>query len=198
MDEPLSSGKAALGFSLIEILVSLVIILLGLLGLLGLQMRSHQAEMESYQRSQALVLLSDMTQRINANRKAARCYATTDASSGTPYFGAGNSSAPSCTAWGTATLQARAVADLTAWDSLLKGSTETDAGASIGAMLGARGCVSYDAASASYRVSVAWQGLTDTVDPTTVDAALTCGKDLYGSETKRRVVSTTLRIADLR
>lgn len=194
----MSARKSSLGFSLLEILVSLTIIMLGLLGLLGVQMRSHQAEMESYQRSQALVLLSDMVQRINANRKAARCYATTDAASGAPYFGAGNSTAASCTAWGTATLQTRAVADLTAWDNLLKGTAETDSGASVGAMIGARGCVSYDSGTDSYRVSVAWQGLAATVDPTTVDAALTCGKDRYGNESMRRVVSTTLRIADLR
>ena len=43
------------GFSMIEVLVTLVIIMLGLLGLLGVQIRSHQAEFESYQRSQALV-----------------------------------------------------------------------------------------------------------------------------------------------
>jgi type IV pilus assembly protein PilV len=187
------------GFSLIEILVTLVIIMLGLLGLLGVQMRSHQAEMESYQRSQALLLMSDIVQRINANRKAARCYAVTDAASGAPYLGAGNSAAAACTAWGTTALQTRAVADLTAWDELLKGSAETDAaGASIGAMIGARGCVSYDAANDAYRVSVAWQGLVATVDPTDVDATLTCGKDLYGTETRRRIVSTAVRIGDLR
>lgn len=192
------SCKRARGFSLIEILVSLVIIMLGLLGLLGVQMRSHQAEMESYQRSQALLLLSDMVQRINANRKAARCYASTDASTGAPYFGSGNATTPSCSAWGTATLQSRAVQDMTDWDGVLKGAAETDGGTSVGAMLGARGCVSYDTATDTYRVSVAWQGLAPTVDPATVDATLTCGRNLYGNEAQRRIVSTTLRIADLR
>jgi len=186
------------GFSLIEILVTLVIIMLGLLGLLGVQMRSHQAEMESYQRSQALLLMSDIVQRINANRKAARCYAVTDAALGAPYLGSGNAAAAACTAWGTTVLQTRAVADLTAWDALLKGAAETYAGASVGAMIGARGCVSYDATNDAYRISVAWQGLIPTVDPTTVDATLTCGKDLYGTEAHRRVVSTAVRIADLR
>jgi type IV pilus assembly protein PilV len=186
------------GFSLIEILVTLVIIMLGLLGLLGVQMRSHQVEMESYQRTQALLLMSDIVQRINANRKVARCYAVTDPALGAPYLGAGNAAATGCTAWGTTALQTRAVADLTAWDALLKGAAETDAGASVGAMIGARGCISYDATNDAYRISVAWQGLVPTVDPTTVDATLTCGKDLYGAESQRRVVSTAVRIADLR
>ncbi|MDP2155736.1 MAG: type IV pilus modification protein PilV, partial [Sulfuricella sp.] len=57
------------GFGMIEVLVSLFILLTGLLGLAGLLARSQQAEMESYQRAQALVLLQDMVARINANRK---------------------------------------------------------------------------------------------------------------------------------
>ena len=95
------------GFSLLEILVTLVIVIVGLLGLLGVQVRSHQVELESYQRAQALILLSDFVQRINTNRKAARCYAITDAAAGTPYVGYSNTAASSCTAWGTADLQAR-------------------------------------------------------------------------------------------
>ena len=183
---------------MIEILVTLVIVMLGLLGLIGLQIRSHQAELESYQRSQALILLSDFVQRIGTNRKAARCYAITDQAAGSPYLGDGSSLAPSCTAWGTVELQTRAVADMVAWDGLLKGAAETHAGASVGAMIGARGCISYDAAGDLYRVSVAWQGIVATAEPLTVDAALTCARDLYGDETRRRIVTTTLRIADLR
>jgi len=186
------------GFSMIEVLVTLVIIMLGLLGLLGVQVRSHQAEFESYQRSQALILMSDMVQRINANRKAARCYEiTTDAAAGSPYVGSGYTGTPSCTAYGVAATQARAAADLSAWDALLKGAAETESGASVGAMIGARGCVSFNAVNNEFRVSVVWQGLAPTVDPTTVDAALTCGKDLYGNETQRRIVSQVLRIANL-
>jgi type IV pilus assembly protein PilV len=190
--------RIARGFSMLEVLVTLVIIMLGLLGLLGMQVRSHQAEFESYQRSQALILLSDFVQRINTNRKAARCYAITDPAGGAPYLGYASSASPSCTAWGTAELQARAVADLAAWDGLLKGAAETIDGASVGAMLAARGCVSYDPALDAYRISIAWQGLISTVDPLSVDAGLTCGRDLYGDESRRRVVSTTLKIADLK
>jgi type IV pilus assembly protein PilV len=183
---------------MIEVLVTLVIVMLGLLGLMGMQVRSHQAEFESYQRSQALILLSDFVQRINTNRKAARCYAITDPAAGSPHLGYDSGASPSCTAWGTVELQTRAVADLTAWDALLKGAAESIGGTSVGAMAGARGCVSYDPASDAYRISIAWQGLLSTVDPLSVDAALTCGRDLYGDESRRRIVSTTLRIADLK
>ncbi|MPZ46744.1 MAG: type IV pilus modification protein PilV [Betaproteobacteria bacterium] len=198
MVERTNRRRRSAGFSLLEVLVTLVIVVIGLLGLLGVQVRSHQAELESYQRTQALILLADFVDRINTNRKAARCYAITDAAAGTPYVGYANSAPAACTAWSTAELQARAVADLNAWDALLKGAAETDAGTAVGAMIGARGCVSYDDVTGLYRLSVAWQGLLSTTEPLSVDSALTCGRDRYGSESQRRIVSMTLRIADLK
>ena len=187
------------GFSLVEILVTLVIVMIGLMGLAGVQVRAHQAELESYQRAQALVLVADMADRINANRKAPQCYAiTTDTVNGTPYLGTGNNTPPTCTAWGTAALQATAVADMTAWQNLLLGSAETAGGTNIGAMIGARGCVTRDAATETYRVSVAWQGLAPTAAPTAADPAATCGLNQYGNENLRREVSYSLRIANLK
>jgi type IV pilus assembly protein PilV len=182
------------GFGMIEVLVSLVIILTGLLGLAGLLTLGQQAEMESYQRAQALVLLEDMVGRINANRKVAACYGatTTNATTGTPYLGSSATSTPACTS-GTSEQNATAIADLAAWNSALIGAAETQGGSNVGAMIGARGCISLTATD-TYLISVAWQGLNPTFAPS---AGLGCGKDLYGSETKRRVVSTTLRIANL-
>ena len=66
---------------MIEALVSLVIIMFGLLGLAGLQTRMQQAEFESYQRSQALILLYDMVDRINTNRATVPCFVVTTDSS---------------------------------------------------------------------------------------------------------------------
>lgn len=182
------------GFSLIEVLVALVILLVGLLGLAGLQVRAQQAEMESYQRAQALVLLQDMVDRINANRKVAGCYAiTTDTANGQPSLGIGYTGTPACSA-GTAQQNATAVTDLTAWSDSLKGAAETAGGNNIGAMIGARGCVSYDSTAGIYTVTVAWQGLSSTAAP----AGLSCGKGQYGTdETRRRAISATLRIATL-
>ena len=194
-----SSYTRAAGFSMVEILVTLVIVMIGLLGLLGVQARSHQAELESYQRAQALVLMQDMVDRMNGNRQgnSTQCYAiTTDTANGTPYLGTG-SSTPTCTAWGVAATQAKAVADLIAWDNLLKGAAETDGG-SVGAMIGARGCISGSAATRTYQVSVAWQGIIPTGAPLDANGnVLTCGTGLYGNENLRRVVSTTVRIANL-
>ena len=185
--------RTSAGFGLIEVLVTLFILLAGLLGLVKLTAYSQRVEMESYQRGQALVLLQDMVGRISANRTAAGCYAMTLAADGAPYMGTGSAALPACSL-GSVQAYTTANADLAAWDSLLKGAAETMNGAQVGAMIGARGCVSYTAASGVYLVSVAWQGLGDTAAP---GAGLACGTGLYGAEAKRRVVSTTLKIANL-
>ncbi|MEO8165663.1 MAG: type IV pilus modification protein PilV, partial [Betaproteobacteria bacterium] len=99
------------GFSMIEVLITLVIILLGLLGLAGMQARVQKAQIEVYSREQALVLLSDMVDRLNTNRTVGSCYALT-AASGSPNFGTGSSAPASCIGAGSATQRATANADL--------------------------------------------------------------------------------------
>jgi type IV pilus modification protein PilV len=108
------------GFTMIEVLVSLLILVFGLLGLIGLQARTQVATFESYQRGQALILVQDMADRIATNRATAGCYTTT-----TP-LGTGFSGAPTCgAATGTAATRALADADLQAWNDALQGAAET-------------------------------------------------------------------------
>lgn len=193
--------KRQAGFTMIEVLVSLLIIVLGLLGLAGLQTRLQQAEFESYQRTQALVLLYDMVDRIQMHRIAANCFRfTTDAAAGTPYLGTGAAAPTGCASAGTAADNTAADQALAELDAQLEGAAETKGGASVGAIVGARGCVNYDAATelagasgtGIYTVTIAWQGTVDTVAPT-----VACANNQYGAETRRRVVSTTFRMAKL-
>jgi type IV pilus assembly protein PilV len=184
------------GFSLIEVLVTLVILMVGLLGLAGAMVHSHRAETESYQRVQAMILLQDMVTRINTNRKVASCYVfTTNAVTGAPFLGTDSTTtAPAC-AVGTAAQQERVANDLAQWNTLLQGAAEVSDGTNVGAMIGARGCISYDAVAKIYLVSVAWQGIGKTSAP---PASWNCGKGNYGDDDKlRRVVSVTMRIAEL-
>jgi type IV pilus assembly protein PilV len=187
------------GFTMLEVLISLVILVFGLLGMIGLQARAQVATFESYQRGQALILVQDMADRIATNRQAAGCYSiTTNTTTGTPYLGSGYSGTPVCTAAvGTATTRALADADLQAWNEALKGAAETAGTDKVGGVIGARGCVSFDAPTNRYRVAVAWQGMAATVAPTAGDATATCAKDLYGADTQRREVNVTVRIATL-
>ncbi|MDP1528872.1 MAG: type IV pilus modification protein PilV [Rhodoferax sp.] len=192
MKTSFKSSSSQQGSSLIEVLVTLVILMLGLLGLVGLMVQSQRSQMESYQRMQALVVLQDMVNRINTNRKAAGCYALPDAI-GTGYAVPGTIVTAAMCPAATAEQLARTNQDIREWNNLLLGSTEKLGTRDVGAMLGARGCITVESAGI-YQVSVVWQGGGATVAP---PAAVTCGAGLYGDEALRRAVSVPLQIANL-
>ncbi|MGR9107598.1 MAG: type IV pilus modification protein PilV [Gammaproteobacteria bacterium] len=58
------------GFTLVEVLVSVVVLALGLLGLSGLQVASLQNNHSAYLRTQATLLAYDMADRMRANTTA--------------------------------------------------------------------------------------------------------------------------------
>lgn len=170
------------GALLIEVLVSILICAFGLLGFVALQARATTSEFESYQRSQALVLLEDISSRINANRGQAANYVSNG------LIGAGDIA--DCGGLTGAAL------DVCEWGNLLRGSSETRGGAHTGAMVGARGCITRAADSSDrYVVSIAWVGIVPTGAP-----ASSCGQGdaAFPNETLRRVVSTTVCVALLR
>ena len=161
------------GVTMIEVLMTIFISTFGLLAIAGLQGRMHVSEMEAYQRAQATVLLTYITDRINANRKNAMGYVTA-----TP-LGSANG-IQSCAGLTGANL------DLCEWNNLLAGASETAAGNRVGAMIGARGCVvnTDPAMPRKFTVAVVWQGLTPTVAP----GSTTCGAGAYTDDRTRRAV----------
>lgn len=175
------------GLTLIELMVTVVILLVGLLGLAGLQSRLQQAEIESYQRAQALILLSDMASRMQANRYNVDDYKTgTDLAPGTAI------GADACDPAGAT----RHSIDLNEWCQALQGAAETDPDDNrIGAMIGGRGCIQRIIEDREYMITVAWQGLIDIAPP---PASVACGQNAFGDERQRRAVTTLVRIADLR
>lgn len=171
------------GVTLLEVLITIVILAFGLLGLAGLQSKIQLAEVESFQRAQAIVLLSDMAERIAANGPNASSYV-----SATP-FGTGDSQPASCAA-----VAAGASRDICDWSNALKGAAETKSSAKVGAMQGARGCVvQIQAPNAAtgvcspgiYQVAVVWQGMGKTVAP-----SLACGQNSYGDDKYRRAIAS--------
>jgi type IV pilus assembly protein PilV len=194
------------GFSMLEVLITLFIIMLGILGLIGLQARMHTASFESYQRVQALNLVNFIVDTMQVNRSTAQCFNFTANANGTPFVGVGGTMPAGC-AISSAAANTMADAAITEWDGLLNGASETNAAAAqVGAIIGARGCVSYDATTellnpisgaaltgtGVFTVTVAWQGRTETVVP-----AVSCGNNLYGNETLRRALSIQFRFARL-
>ncbi len=180
------TGLRERGTSLIEVLITLVILAIGLLGIAGLQAKMSLGQMESYQRSQALLAMNDMVERISANGAQAASYVT----NGT--VGTGDAEPTDCS-----TLAEGPQRDLCEWSNDLKGAAEQKLSADVGGMVGARGCVVQVQAPnptpgvctpGVYQVSVAWQGLS----PTTV-SGLTCAAGDYGAnDAYRHVVATSV------
>lgn len=165
------------GVAMMEVLVALLITAFGILGFVGLQAQTAVSQLEGYQRTQALILLNDMAQRIALNRAQADSYVANDI---------GVSTVTTCTG-----LSGRAATDVCEWSRLIQGASEVQGGARQGAMVGARGCVVKTAAR-QYQISVVWQGLQATGAPPTA-----CGKGAYASEDTRRAVTTVVQMADL-
>lgn len=61
------SGRDSYGFTLIEVLVSVIILSIGILGILNLQSRALLDNQDAYLRSQAILLAYDLSDRIRAN-----------------------------------------------------------------------------------------------------------------------------------
>jgi type IV pilus assembly protein PilV len=203
------------GFTLIEVLVTLVILMFGLLGIAGLMAKGQRASFEAFQRQQALALASDMAERIRGNQTQAVAY-TQGAPVNSPR-GIGNlyndllsgAISPNCAVTSSCTMAQLAEYDLAFWDGLLTGYTEAQrvGGALVGGIINARGCVEETANTQgacpgapapagtppftrSVRVSVSWQGNDETVAPTISN----CGAGVYGLDTRRRVVSLDLMV----
>lgn len=189
--------RAAAGFTLLEVLITLIILAVGMLGLANLQSKIHVTEIESYQRAQAVLLLQDMVDRINSNRstQAMDGYVSADA--------LGTDTEEDCTAATIAAVtpatKRLAAADRCQWSDTLLGASEKRGGSSVGAMIGARGCIEEVQAPdptvgvctpGIYRVTIAWQGLHSTKAP-----ALGCGAGEYGAnDALRRAIATEITI----
>jgi type IV pilus assembly protein PilV len=179
---PASRRRGHRGGTLIEVLIAILVCAFGLLGFAGVQVRATSAEFEAFERSQALLLVEDMVNRINANRAAAGNYVTGN------LIGAGDLA--DCGGL------AAAARDLCEWGNLLRGSSETRGGARIGAMISARGCITRPVGSTDrYLVSVVWQGVVETGG-----SANPCGvgDGAFPVEALRRSASSVVCVALLR
>jgi type IV pilus assembly protein PilV len=176
------------GFTLIEVMIAILVLAVGLLGLAGMNARILNGQFEAYQRAQAMLLVDDMVSRLRANPEGARAGAYDGQELGL--------AAAVCDE--TAAAQDPAM-DLACWNEALRGVNieSADGAAQLGSMIGARGCIDRISGTPTsevvLRVSVAWQGLTPTVEP-----ALDCGVDQYGlDDSLRRVVAVDVGLAYL-
>jgi type IV pilus assembly protein PilV len=165
----LPSRRRSLGVSMLEVLVAIFVLTIGLLGTASMQSQMQTTQVESYQRAQAIVLLQDMVDRVNANRKDVASYVAADLG-----LASQDCSVPTTTAG----------KDLCEWNNALFGAAEMKGTQTLGAMTGARGCITNPVTTMPREVVVAvvWQGLRPTVAP----GGTNCGQNQYGAGDKQR------------
>jgi type IV pilus assembly protein PilV len=158
------------GFTLIEVLVTLVVLLFGLLGIAGLMAKGQQSSFEAYQRQQALAIAYDMAEKVRSNRGQSAGYQAA-AATGTP-IGANAATGPYSTLVSSSITNCASVVctstqlmtyDIAIWDRQLLGASETVGTARAGGIVNARGCIV--ANNTGSRVIVTWTSLTDVAQP---------------------------------
>ncbi len=143
-----SKPLTSLGFTMVELLVSVVVLSIGLIGLAGLQITTLRDNSRAYMRSQASVLASDLADRVRAN--PAVNYTTVTATENT-----------SCLTTSGCTADQMAQQDLFEWNNKLP--TELEAGAGVicidstpndGASAASASC---DASGINFAIKIWWQ-----------------------------------------
>lgn len=168
--------RRARGFSMIEILITIVIMAFGLLGLAAFASKATTLGVDATQRARAAALLSDMSNRISVNKTNAAAYLT----------GALGDAAQNCAAL------VGAARDLCEWNNLLAGTNDAQ-GSGNAAFLGYRGCVTQpNPADPVFVVTVAWGSMTPGFPP-----ADGCAANAFGDDSQRRILRAQVRIADL-
>lgn len=165
------------GFSMIEVLVTLVITAFGLLALSGFVTRATALTVDGTQRARASALLADMSTRLANNKAGAATYVSATVH---------GEAVRDCTALAAAAL------DLCEWNNLLVGTHDANA-AGNAAFLGFRGCVTRpNALEPVFVVTVAWGSVAAGVPP--ADA---CAAGAFGDDSLRRVLRSQVRVATL-
>lgn len=141
------------GFTLLEVLITLVILAIGLLGLAGMQAIGLKNNSSAYQRSQATQMAYDIADRMRANIAAIGNYRTSVTAPSTATIKTGCTTTAGCSATDMAEN------DLYEWNLALTNSTATLP------MVDA----TITAASEIYTISITWDddrsGILDANDP---------------------------------
>jgi type IV pilus assembly protein PilV len=152
------------GFSLIELLVTIVIFSIGLLAVAGLQTVSKRATYEAMQRTTAAHVAYGLLEDMRANGPGLAAYVTR-AQIGQ---GASTGSLTNCTdvtqPCGGAGIAAR---DLWYWETVLDGGMEMGPNGAVGGLVSPVACIAGPGGGVAgiYTITVVWRGTTETTDP---------------------------------
>jgi type IV pilus assembly protein PilV len=175
-------GKSK-GFSLIEVMVSLVILLIGLIGIFNLHIVAKKGSFESFQQTQATYFVHDIISRMRLNISQLASYGGT-------YTGTTIPSAKSCdVAVGVVDLCTNVETrtwDLFQWERALLGVNEVSGGVNVGGLDTPTACIEVN--GINVLVVIAWKGIRKTSDGA-ANNANTFVKGCGTSTDRRRVLA---------
>ena len=175
------------GFSLVEVLVTLVITTIALLSSVSLQILSKRAVYDGSQRTTAAHLADDLLSRMRSNSGVLANYIPAGPiGSGT----LGNAPANNCLNPGvTCTDLEMSGFDLWQWEQHIDGQLSTAGGNATGGLNSAAACITgpVGGGTGNYTVAIAWRGMTNSLNPTVNNCG--AGSGFYGDgDAYRRVL----------
>lgn len=152
------------GFTLIEVLITLIIFSIGLLAVAGLQTISKKANFDALQRTTASLLAHDLLERMRANARELAIYVGGNGL----VLGGGTQTAPNpdCVNNPCNPIQL-ASRDLFDWERGLDGASELVGGNFTGGLVEPTACISgpFGGIGGVYTVAIAWRGVTALSNP---------------------------------
>jgi type IV pilus assembly protein PilV len=183
------------GFSLIEVMVSMLVISLGVLGMAGMQITAKRAGFEAVQRTSATSLATDLIERMRSNPEALSSYVTTGIGGGSIV----SEPTPDCSDDGTngCSFTELATHDLWEWEQAVDGASETREiegdTVAVGGLFDPTACIAVDGGSVT--ISVVWEGYQGLSNPSSNACGAGLGK--YGTDdAKRQLLSMTTFITE--
>lgn len=179
--------RRLLGFSLIEVLITLVVFSLGVLTVAGLQTISKKSNFQAVQRTTATMLAYDILERMRANTGQLQFYASNSMTNGTG-LGGGTLSLPTpdCGSLSCSPAQMEAY-DLYQWEQAIDGASELNGTTKAGGLVTPTACITGPAGGGAgvYTVAIAWRGSVSMPNTNTNTCGVNSGRydDTSGSTT---------------
>ena len=195
------ASKRSRGFTMVEVMVSVMIFSIGLIGVARLQVVAKQSNYDAVQRVAATTMAQDLLSRMRSNAGALSTYVENDGALQINYNSGTSQPSPTCLTGSTCTAEQLAARDLWDIEQDMIGVAEKDSdGNSVGGLTLPTLCITAvdedgnvldDGESGIYTVAIAWRGKADLSNPT----AHACGSatGLYGTsnEYRRLLVMST-------
>lgn len=177
------------GFSLIEVMVSLVILVIGLIGIFNLHLVAKKGSFESFQQTQASYYANDIINRMRINSSQLAIYAGT-------YTGSSISSAKSCdVAVGGNVLCTNIETrnwDLYQWERAFLGENEKSSdNNNVGGLDSPTACINIDANN-NVMVVITWKGVRSSSDGASGQSSVVQGCGTSSDRRRALVVNTAI------